>query len=371
MIVYENTLNDFINDVVLNEISDKILSLMKENHLSGGSSSEVKSWNNSLHFMKDVLDTPTIPKDCNVAIEYNIPQTSKRVDFMIVGKDDNNDDHIIIVELKQWAKVNKQDDISNHTVISDLFGNKPTAHPSYQAYSYKSLLLNYCDNLGMSYNQLNPCAYLHNMSDEYRNILEDDIYKDWIEEAPVFLKSDVIKLRKFIEQYIKAKSNDGSLLYKIDYGRIKPQKSLQDSLDSMLCGNEEFKMIDDQVVAFDVIMKAISDAQKDSRKHVVIVSGGPGTGKSVLAVNVLAKTIIEYGLNASYITKNSAPRNCYKKLLSKGNSKKSVDLDMVFKTPHSLPGIPNNGIDVGIYDEAHRMQKNHICIKAMTCCLMQ
>lgn len=357
MIVYENTLNSFINDVVMNSISDKILSIMKDKHLSGGSTSEVSSWNNSLHFMKDVLDTPSIPKDCNVAIEYNIPQTSKRVDFMIVGKDNNNQDHVVIVELKQWAKVSKKDNVSKHTIISDLRGGEPTAHPSYQAYSYKSLLINYCDKLNLSSNQLNPCAYLHNMSENYRNILEDEIYNDWIEEAPVFLKSDVLKLRNFINQYIKAKSNDGQLLYKIDFGRIKPQKSLQDSLDSMLCGNEEFKMIDDQVVAFDLIMKAIYNAQNDNKKHVVIVSGGPGTGKSVLAINVLARSIIDLGLNASYITKNMAPRKCYEKLLSKGNAKKAVDLKMAIKSPHALPYIPNNGLDIGIFDEAHRMQK--------------
>ena len=357
MIVYENTLNSFINDVVMNSISDKILSIMKDKHLSGGSTSEVNSWNNSLHFMKDVLDTQSIPKDCNVAIEYNIPQTSKRVDFMIVGKDNNNQDHVVIVELKQWAKVSKKDNVSKHTIISDLRGGEPTAHPSYQAYSYKSLLINYCDKLNLSSNQLNPCAYLHNMSENYRNILEDEIYNDWIEEAPVFLKSDVLKLRNFINQYIKAKSNDGQLLYKIDFGRIKPQKSLQDSLDSMLCGNEEFKMIDDQVVAFDLIMKAIYNAQNDNKKHVVIVSGGPGTGKSVLAINVLARSIIDLGLNASYITKNMAPRKCYEKLLSKGNAKKAVDLKMAIKSPHALPYIHNNGLDVGIFDEAHRMQK--------------
>lgn len=357
MIVYENTLSNFINDVELNEISDKILKLMRDKHLSGGSTNEISSWNNSLHFMKDTLDTPSIPKDCNVAIEYNIPQTSKRVDFMIVGKDNDNNDHVVIVELKQWAKVSKKDNISKHTIISDLRGNEPTAHPSYQAYSYKSLLLNYCDKLNLSYDQLNPCAYLHNMNESYRDVIEDELYCEWIEEAPAFLKTDVLKLRNFINQYITAKSNDGQLLYKIDFGRIKPQKSLQDSLDSMLSGNEEFKMIDDQVVAFDVIMKAIYNAQNDNKKHVVIVSGGPGTGKSVLAINVLARSIIDLGLNASYITKNMAPRKCYEKLLSKGNAKKAVDLKMAIKSPHALPYIPNNGIDVGIFDEAHRMQK--------------
>ncbi len=357
MLVYTATKEQFNSDVVLNQISDKIFDKLREKNIHGGETAEYRSWQNSLTFMRNVLDDPQIPSDAEVAIEYQIPRTSKRVDFMILGKDNDNNDHVVIVELKQWSKVSKKDNISKHTIISDLRGNEPTAHPSYQAYSYKSLLLNYCDKLDLSYDQLNPCAYLHNMSDSYRDIIEDELYGDWIEEAPAFLQKDVLKLRKFINQYITAKSNDGQLLYKIDFGRIKPQKSLQDSLDSMLSGNEEFKMIDDQVVAFDVIMKAIYNAQNDNKKHVVIVSGGPGTGKSVLAINVLARSIIDLGLNASYITKNMAPRKCYEKLLSKGNAKKAVDLKMAIKSPHALPYIPNNGIDVGIFDEAHRMQK--------------
>ena len=124
----------------------------------------------------------------------------------------------------------------------------------------------------------------------------------------------------------------------------------------MLCGNEEFKMIDEQVVAYDMIMKTIENATKDNKKHVMIIEGGPGTGKSVLAINVLAKCISELRLNASYITKNSAPRNCYSQLLTKGNAKKLVDLKLAIKSPHSLPSTPKNGIDVGLFDEAHRMQ---------------
>ena len=357
MIIYENTLREFSNDVTLNLISDKLYDSLRDNNLSGGSDSEINSWNNSLHFMKDVLDTPNIPRDCQVAIEYNIPQTSKRVDFMILGRDHEMAEHVVIVELKQWAKVEKVDDMFCHSVKSDLRGGEPVAHPSYQAYTYKRLLMNYGGAEELSESALNPCAYLHNMSEEYRPILEDNIYEDWTREAPVFLKSDVIKLREFIEQYIALRSADDKLLYKIDYGKIKPTKSLQDSLDSMLCGNEEFQMIDEQAVAYDFIMRAIRNAQNDHKKHVLIIQGGPGTGKSVLAVNVLADSISKLGLNASYITKNSAPRKCYEALLAHGNARKMVDLQMAFKSPHSLPFIPLNGIDVGIFDEAHRMQQ--------------
>lgn len=357
MIIYNKTLKDFRTDVTFNMMQSILLKTLREKGLSGGSASEINSWNNSLHFMKDVLDDSYFDNDCQVAIEYNIPQTSKRVDFMIMGNN-NNEDHVVIIELKQWARVNKVDDNCDHSIMSDLRSHEPVAHPSYQAYSYKQLILDYCnDSISINNETLKPCAYLHNLSDEYRPVIEDNLYHEWIEEAPVFLQSDVLKLRNFIKNYIKLKANDGSLLYKIEEGRLKPTKSLQDALDSMLCGNEEFHMIDEQVVAYDKIMKAIKESQNDTRKHVLIITGGPGTGKSVLAINILARCIIDLKLNASYITKNMAPRKCYANLLAKGNAKKMVNLQKAIQSPWCLPNTICNGLDVGIFDEAHRMQK--------------
>ncbi len=357
MIVYENRLHEFVSDVTYNRISDILLEKLRNSHLSGGSPGEKSAWQNSLHFMKDVLSCSEIPDDCEVAIEYNIPQTSKRVDFMILGADREKQDHIVIVELKQWSKVQKVDDWSRHSVMTDLRSHQPTAHPSYQAFSYKSLILNYCELKGMSERSLNPCAYLHNMDEGYRPVLEDKMYEDWTREAPIFLSHDVLKLRSFIQRYISTRSENGDMLYRIDFGRLKPTKSLQDSLDAMLCGNEVFRMIDEQVVAYDYIMNAVRKAQEDGKKHVLIIRGGPGTGKSVLAINVLADCIRKLGLNASYITKNSAPRNCYTELLSGGNARKEINLKQAITSPHVLPKIVENGLDVGIFDEAHRMVK--------------
>lgn len=357
MIIYNKSLKDFRTDVTFNMMQSILLKTLREKGLSGGSVSEINSWNNSLHFMKDVLDDSYFDNECQVAIEYNIPQTSKRVDFMIMGNN-NEEDHVVIIELKQWARVNKIDDNCDHSIMSDLRSHEPVAHPSYQAYSYKQLILDYCnDSVSINNKTLKPCAYLHNLSEEYRPVIEDNLYHEWIEEAPVFLQSDVLKLRNFIKNYIKLKANDGSLLYKIEEGRLKPTKSLQDVLDSMLCGNEEFHMIDEQVVAYDKIMKAIKESQNDTKKHVLIITGGPGTGKSVLAINILARCIIDLKLNASYITKNMAPRKCYANLLAKGNAKKMVNLQKAIQSPWCLPNTIYNGLDVGIFDEAHRMQK--------------
>ncbi len=356
MIIYNSTLGEFKKNVLKGDMSDILLDKLKEKKLSGGSPSEISSWENSLRVMKDALDDESFPSDCQVAIEYNIPQTSKRVDFMVIGNNGIND-NIVIVELKQWAKVSKVDDTCDHSIMSDLKSHEPTAHPSYQAYSYKCLIMNYCGDYDISKDSLKPCAYLHNLGENYRTVIEDNIYKDWTVEAPVFLKKDVDKIKNFIKRYIKLKASDDSLLYKIEEGRLKPTKSLQDALDSMLCGNEEFKMIDEQVVAYDKIMKAIKESQNDLQKHVIIITGGPGTGKSVLAINVLSKCITELRLNASYITKNMAPRKCYANLLAKGEAKKMINLQKAIQSPWCLPGTINNGLDVGIYDEAHRMQK--------------
>ena len=356
MIIYSDSLGQFKNDVTLNMMQGILLNKLREKGLSGGSPSEVASWNNSLHYMKDVLDDPYFSSDCQVAVEYNIPQTSKRVDFIIMGNN-NDEDHVVIVELKQWAKVEKIDEACGHSVMSDLKSHEPVAHPSYQAYSYKCLILDYCDDTHVNDETVRPCAYLHNLEEKYRPVIEDELYKEWTDEAPAFLQKDVLKMREFMKKYIHLKADDGSLLYKIEQGRLRPTKSLQDALDSMLCGNEEFHMIDEQVVAYDKIMKAIKEAEQDHKKHVIIITGGPGTGKSVLAINLLAKCITQLGLNASYITKNMAPRKCYANLLAKGNAKKMINLQKAIQSPWCLPSTIYNGLDVGIYDEAHRMQK--------------
>ena len=356
MIIYNKSLGEFKEHVILNRMPEILLNNLREKGLSGGSQSEVNSWNNSLHFMKDVLDDNSFSLDCEVAIEYNIPQTSKRVDFMIIGNNGAKD-HVVIVELKQWAKVEKVDDNCDHSIMSDLKTHEPVAHPSYQAYSYKCLIRDYCDDSSISEDSIKPCAYLHNLNEKFRSVIEDDIYKEWTNEAPVFLQSDVLKIRNFIKKYIKLKAVDGQLLYKIEEGRLRPTKSLQDALDSMLCGNEEFHMIDEQVVAYDKIMNAIKLSQFDDKKHVIIITGGPGTGKSVLAINVLARCIIDLKLNASYITKNMAPRKCYAYLLSDGKAKNMINLQKAIQSPNCLPNTIYNGLDIGIYDEAHRMQK--------------
>ena len=124
MIVYNATKSEFNNDVVLNQISDKILAKLKEANIHGGEDAEYRSWQNSLTFMRNVLDDNEIADDVRVAIEYQIPRTSKRVDFIIVGANEEDKNNVIVVELKQWEKVEKIDDEMLHSVRAFTGGAK-------------------------------------------------------------------------------------------------------------------------------------------------------------------------------------------------------------------------------------------------------
>ena len=146
------------------------------------------------------------------------------------------------------------------------------------------------------------------------------MYKDYIEQAPMFGHDDVLKLRSFISRYVKSGDNK-EVLYRIENGKLRPSKMLQDTLAKMLKGNKEFTMIDEQKVIFEEAKSLATQAINNQRKKVFVVEGGPGTGKTVVAINLLVE-LINKGLTSMYVTKNAAPRHVFEEKL-KGIYKKN------------------------------------------------
>ncbi|WP_066296132.1 DUF2075 domain-containing protein [Bacillus sp. FJAT-29937] len=352
MIVYEATKTEFLDDVFQDHLVNNICANYNEK-IGKINEREVRAWDNSMQYMYRVLCDEEIPNNAGVAIEFKIPYTSKRVDFLISGRDDSKDS-VVIVELKHWESVEK---VEGKEAIVKTFiniGMIETAHPSYQAWSYAALIQDYNENVQDDHIDLYPCAYLHN----YLKSGQDDpltapVYRDYIDQAPIFAKGEAPNLRAFIKKYIKY-GDDKENLYKIENGRIRPSKSLQDSLSSMLKGNREFVMIDDQKVVYETAVALAIKAQKTEQKQVLVVEGGPGTGKSVLAINLLVE-LTRRGLVAQYVTKNSAPRNIYANKL-KGDFRKNR-IDNLFKGSGSYTETPNNEFDALIVEEAHRLNE--------------
>jgi uncharacterized protein len=347
MIIYQNSKQAFIDDVILNNIENIIYDFFKTKLGQTTTQGEINSWKNSMQYMSNVLTDNEIPKDAGVIIEYQIPQTSKRIDFILTGQGENSTNFAILIELKQWSEAQ----LSNKDGIVSTFVGKrirEVSHPSYQAWSYSSLLQGFNEAVYTSNIQLKPCAYLHNYIPD--NVINNTFYKDYIQKAPVFFKTDTIKLREFVKQFIKYGDKENIML-QIDGGRIRPSKNLADSLSSMLKGNSEFLMIDDQKVVFENAL-ALAKKVSSEKKQVLIVQGGPGTGKSVVAINLLVQ-LTKLGLLSQYVTKNAAPRAVYESKL-KSTFKKS-EISNFFTGSGSFTNTEQNIFDALIVDEAHRL----------------
>ena len=342
-------MSDTENDVLETKLYDAIKNKM--NRSTG--LSELNSWRNSLKEMYITLNDSNIPSDVGVAIEYNIPQTSKRVDFLISGYGKDNKGNVIIVELKQWEKLQA---IEGQEAIVETFtggANRRVVHPSYQAWSYAALIKDYNEYVQDADIELHPCAYLHNYPRVENDPLDAKQYKEVLADAPAFTYGQRDALRNFIKKSIITGDNEDTLV-KIEHGKIRPSKQLQDSISGMLKGNKEFIMLDEQKVVYENILSLSTKCQKDGKKRTIIVEGGPGTGKTVVAINLLAE-LTKRNQFVQYVSKNAAPRTVYGYKL-KGTMKKS-SVDNLFKGSGCYTEAPMNSVGTILADEAHRLNE--------------
>jgi len=349
MIVYSSTKSEFRQDVRDNRIEQLILEAYLRNLGHSTSKSEIESWKNSMMYMSNILEDDGIPKNTGVAIEYKIPQTSMRIDFILTGTNDQNKSTAVIVELKQWsdAKLTDKDGI-----VKAFIGGaeREVNHPSYQAWTYAALLEGFNEAVQEQRITLNPCAYLHNMKS--KDVIKNPRYQSYLQKAPSFIRSDAERLTDFIKQFIRY-GDAGQVMFEIDNGKIRPSKNLADKLLSMLQGNEEFFMIDDQKLVYETALNLVQiSTVKD--KHVLIVEGGPGTGKSVVAINLLVH-LTNKRLVAQYVTKNAAPRAVYESVLTGSFTKSHIS--NLFRGSGAYTNCEPNIFDALIVDEAHRLNE--------------
>lgn len=355
MIVYQSQKDRFLADNDDRDIEDVILQSYRQATGRGVSASEVRSWKDSLRYMASVLRDNDIPDDTGVAVELHIPQSSKRIDITLTGLDKKGMPCAVLVELKQWA----ESEITSKDGIVKTFlggGHRESVHPSYQAWSYAALLEDFNEAVHDGDISLHPCAYLHNYLDDGN--ITNAFYQEHLNRAPVFLKGEDERraLREFIKRHVK-RGDAGRTIFELHNGRIRPSKELADSLSGMLKGNREFVLIDEQKEVFETAMQMARDVEaglSTARPQVLIVEGGPGTGKSVVAINLLVR-IIAMQLLAKYVSKNAAPREVYQARLSGAMTKSRFS--SLFVGSGAFVTTAKNDIDVLIIDEAHRLRE--------------
>lgn len=363
MIVYRQSVDNFINSChVVNadgeciQIGNEIATAMRNAGIYSFGDSQEKAWRRSLPFVAQALEKSSIDRNVDVAIEYKINQQKTRIDFLIYGTDDAGSKNVIIVELKQWstASTSKKPEYVFAQVSHGNFEDH--WHPSYQALNYANSIKNFNVYVRETPINLYSCSYLHNMDEENSILLEDEVSFPLVKTNPCFLKEDTQKLIDFIEKYVKHQAS--GMLYQIDNSDLIPSDLLSHMLRDALKGNDFFAYDDAQRNAVSTIIEEVEDAKEYNYKKTIIIKGGAGTGKSVVAINALGQLLNRgHGkkpFNCAYFTANASPRNLYTAELIKDDYTKN-DIKVLFKHPQILDKCKMNDFDCGIFDEAHRI----------------
>ena len=347
MLAYVGTKLDFLRDAPV--IEDKVREAVKSKLNFKVGESEYQSWRNSLgNAMSHVMRTKIIPEDAGVAIEYRLNGRRFRLDFVISGLDSRGRESLVIIELKQWTEI-QLSDLDEHVRTLLGGGLRDVTHPSYQVWSYKSHLELYNEYVYENELAIEACAFLHNCKDA--EVINSSRYENALRLAPVYFHGEHEKLQDFVASKIHSGSGIG-LLERVDRSPIRPSKQLADAVGNMLSGQEEFVLLDEQKTAFETIIKNARQVQTGGKK-VMVIKGGPGTGKSVISINALAKLTSER-LNARYVTANAAPRDVFQAKL-KGFIKND-SIKHLFSGSGSYTEAKKNMMDVLIVDEAHRLR---------------
>ncbi|MFH1226525.1 MAG: DNA/RNA helicase domain-containing protein [Planctomycetota bacterium] len=349
MLLYQNATKEFCNDVTENRILG-ILTDAASSFSFRPSYSEINSWQNSLSRVRDLLELAKLDNNY-IALEYEIPYNQNRIDCLLFGKDKSNESNIVLIELKQWSKITPLEDDGNYVETFTGNNTRRVAHPSQQVKGYHEHLINFVEEFEKPPPLiLFSCSYCHNYTKDDNGGLFSCAYKTICSEFPVFCKEDTLKLANQIKELL-AKGDGFEIFNRFMQSNIKPSKKLLDNASKIIDNEPVFSLLGEQIVAKNLIWSKVNKATKLSQKHVIIVHGGPGTGKSVIAINILAdaakaKKKVFYGCKSKPFL---------------GGLKYSVKKGSELLFSNLLRFVPKkvkeNEFDLLLIDEAHRIEK--------------
>lgn len=347
MELYSGSINQFVDDTVQNQIAVKLSSAFFDYFGYNPRDSEIRSWRNSLRAIKDVFTMSNF-KDHGVILEYQLPLSSKRLDCIICGRDKAGNDNAVIIELKQWEQCVAG--ISDTVITWIGGGNQEILHPSAQVGQYKEYLeQNHTAFYEADPIKLDACTYLHNYTLINKDAILSHQFDSWLKRYQLFSGGDVNKLSSFLKQRLEL-GNGLPVMERVQKSKYGPSKKLLQQISRVIKNNERYILLDEQLVAFDKVMMLVKHGLKNKQKSVVIIKGGPGTGKSVIAINLMAE-LSRLGFNAQYATGSRAFTQTLRKTIGKGG------FDQV-KYFNSYMTAEPDIIDVLVADESHRIREN-------------
>jgi DUF2075 family protein len=310
--------------------------------------SEVLSWERSIPPLLGQLADIGLD-EVEVLVEYQLPRYSGRADVILLGQHPKGGPSCVVVENKQWSSVGLVD-VEHRLVVVPGAPGQERSHPQVQVRGYVEHLGYFNRYLGEHPRSLAGCVYLHNAVSGGIAGLRDPALAD-LAAFPAFAADEMARFRAFLTARL-APASGVQVADDFLQSKIAPSKELLQYAREAIAGNPQFTLLDEQQVAFEVVLRAVQYAKQADAKQAVIITGGPGSGKSVIAV-VLLGELAKLGYDVAHATGSRSFTRTLKKVVSR-RFRGVADL---FMFTNQFTVAERNGMDVLIVDEAHRVRE--------------
>lgn len=350
MQLYSGSSKQFVEDAVQNRIAEKLRASFFAHFRYRPAPSEVASWRNSLRAMCNVLQHGEFD-DHGVLLEYQLPLTSKRLDVMLTGRHPTTSHPgAAIVELKQWEGA-QPSSVDECVTVWVGGAERDVLHPSRQVGQYQQYLADVHTAFTSGDVDLASCAYLHNLQYDPTNELYDSRHSEALTRYPLFAGDQTTQLSDFLKERVGAGDGQEVLKTVLD-SKYKAGKKLLDHTAAMIKGVPSYVLLDEQRVVFQSVLARARESYHRKGKVAILVKGGPGTGKSVIALNLVGE-LSQLGYNSHHATGSQAFTETVRKIVG---SRAAAQ----FKYFNSYPTAERDVVDVLVMDEAHRLRQTSV-----------
>ena len=312
------------------------------------SPSEARSWDRSIPVLaRDLVEAGL--GDVEVLLEHKLPLSSRRVDAILAGRHPaTGDASYVVVELKQWSGAELYEDDPTLVTI-DGYGRHPRLHPLEQVRGYCEYLVDFTSAWQGSTETVCGAAYLHNATEHgvasLRLLAESG-------HARLFTGERRAEFIDFLRSRLAADVPGAAYADAFLSSRAAPSRQLLSVAAAEIQDREQFVLLDQQQLAYRLVLHATQAARAADSKTVIIVTGGPGSGKSVIALSLLGE-LARQGRTVLHATGSKSFTQTLRKVAGQG----STQTQRLFKYFNNFVDAERNGLDVLILDEAHRIRE--------------
>lgn len=291
--------------------------------------------------------------EVEVLLEHKLPHSPRRIDAVLCGvHPGTGEPSYVLVELKQWSHVEAA--IGNLVRVASQRPD-PVLHPVEQVRGYCQYLVDSTAALTARPESVHGIAYLHNARKSGVSALSEHAASDY---GRLFTLDDRGELVRHLQSVLDRNAGGAAARDAADeflnYHHA-PSKPLLNLAAKEIREREQFVLLDEQRVAFDSVMQAVRRARAANTRTAVVVLGGPGSGKSAIALSLLGE-LARQGRTVHHATGSGSFTRTLRKVAGARNTR----VQGLFKYFNNYIDSEPRELDVLICDEAHRIRESSV-----------